>query len=98
MLGTYVESCEASWLAGHEVALGDYLSAINSQRRVFSTIGLKRVAKTVPTLAEHLARLAREHPAAPHDDDEVAPTDDTVALDARSADAGHEPESTHHED
>jgi hypothetical protein len=71
VLGTFVESCEAQWLAGQEVALGDYLSAINSQRRVLTTIGLSRVPRDVPTLAEHLARLAALPPSP--DEDDVPP-------------------------
>src|ERR1035437_8448044 len=41
VLGVFIENSEAAWLAGQEVALGDYLSAINSQRRVLTTLGLK---------------------------------------------------------
>ena len=80
VLGAFVENCEAQWLAGQEVALGDYLAAINSQRRVLATIGIKRVAREIPTLAEHIATLAREHP-------EATPDDEAVSLDDESASA-----------
>ena len=53
VLGTYVESCEAQWLAGEEVDLTDYLAAINSQRRVLATIGLERRQRDLmPTIQE----------------------------------------------
>ena len=59
VLGVYIENCEAQWLAGQEVALGDYLSAINSQRRVLSTIGLERRQRDVsPTLEEIADEIA----------------------------------------
>src|SRR5665213_3619823 len=47
VLGVFIENSEAAWLAGQEAALGDYLSAIDSQRRVLSTIGLERRARDV---------------------------------------------------
>lgn len=56
VLGTFIESCEAQWLRGEEVALADYLAAINAQRRVLATVGFERRARDVtPTLAEYLA-------------------------------------------
>ena len=42
VLGTFIESCEARWLSGEPVDFGEYLAAINSQRRVLATIGLER--------------------------------------------------------
>ena len=51
VLGTYIESCEAQWLAGETVELADYLMAINSQRRVLATIGLSRVARDVSDMS-----------------------------------------------
>jgi hypothetical protein len=63
VLGTYIESCEAQWLGGKSVELGDYLSAINIQRRVLATIGLERKARDVtPSLGEYLARYDAEQP------------------------------------
>lgn len=59
VLGTFIKSCEAQWLAGQDVALGDYLAAINSQRRVLATIGLERRAREVlPSVAEYVAHIA----------------------------------------
>ena len=46
VLGTFIESCEAQWLGGAQVELGDYLSAINSQRRVLTTIALSAAHAT----------------------------------------------------
>jgi hypothetical protein len=72
VLGVYIENCEAQWLAGQEVALGDYLSAINSQRRVLTTIGLERRARdvTTPTLEEIADEIAAEEEAAAQRDTE----------------------------
>jgi hypothetical protein len=47
VLGTYIENCEAQWLAGDTVELSDYLAAINSQRRVLTAIGLERRARDI---------------------------------------------------
>jgi hypothetical protein len=59
ILGTYIESCEARWLAGQPVELLDYLSAVNNQRRVLATIGLERRARTVvPSLEAYIAERA----------------------------------------
>jgi glutathione S-transferase len=56
VLGTYIESCEAQWLAGEAVDLADYLAAINSQRRVLATIGLERRARdATPDLKTYIA-------------------------------------------
>jgi hypothetical protein len=57
VLGTFIESCEAQWLAGAAVDLADYLAAINAQRRVLATIGLERVARELP---QSLADIAAE--------------------------------------
>jgi hypothetical protein len=55
-LGAFIESCEARWLGGEAVDLGDYLAAINSQRRVLATIGLERRAREVtPSVTDYLA-------------------------------------------
>ena len=71
VLGTFIESCEAQWLAGETVELADYLAAINSQRRVLATIGLERRAKDVSelSLAEYIARADSEPPEDLSDDD-----------------------------
>lgn len=64
VLGTFIESCEARWLGGEPVDLGEYLAAINSQRRVLATIGLERRARNVtPSVAEYIASIAAEEEA-----------------------------------
>jgi hypothetical protein len=65
VLGVFIENSEAAWLAGQEVALGDYLSAVNSQRRVLTTIGLERRPRDVPhqSLEEIAAELEAERNA-----------------------------------
>jgi hypothetical protein len=72
VLGVFIENSEAAWLAGHEVALGDYLSAVNSQRRVLTTIGLERRQRdvTTPTLEEIADEIAAEEEAAAQRDTE----------------------------
>jgi hypothetical protein len=65
VLGTYIESCEAQWLAGEAVELADYLAAINAQRRVLATIGLERRARDItPDLGSYIARKTAEASAA----------------------------------
>lgn len=57
VLGAFIENCEARWLGGAAVELVDYLAAINSQRRVLSTLGLeRRMRDATPTIAEIAAR------------------------------------------
>jgi hypothetical protein len=44
---------EARWCAGQHVDLGDYLQAVNVQRRVLATLGLQRRARDVsPSLSD----------------------------------------------
>lgn len=60
VLGTFIESCEAQWLGGAAVDLADYLAAINSQRRVLSTIGLERRQRDVSPTLDDIAREIHE--------------------------------------
>jgi hypothetical protein len=56
VLGALIESNEAAWLAGDAVDLNTYFQAINSQRRILSTLGLERRTRDVtPPLAQYLA-------------------------------------------
>ncbi len=56
VLGALAEDYEARWIAGEQVEVGEYLSAINVQRRVLATLGLERRARDVtPRLADILA-------------------------------------------
>ena len=56
MLGTFIESCEAQWLAGENIELADYLMAVNAQRRVLATIpgAMYRAARDTETLSDYL--------------------------------------------
>lgn len=61
VLGALIEDCEARWAAGEAIDIGDYLAAINAQRRVLATLGLKRIAHDVtPSLQSYLASKAAE--------------------------------------
>ena len=64
MCGAIVADFEARWVAGQSVQLHEYLAAVNVQRRVLVTLGLRRRPRDVtPRLQEYL----RTHPDA--DDD-----------------------------
>jgi hypothetical protein len=90
VLSVFIENSEASWLAGQEVQLGDYLSAVNSQRRVLTTIGLERRQREIPTLDEHLAKLAAARNTNPPPEVEAVPYVDD---EAKAAERNHsEPE------
>jgi hypothetical protein len=59
VLGAFIENCEATYLRNEDVELADYLAAINAQRRVLATLGLRRVPKDVtPNLSTYLAAKA----------------------------------------
>jgi hypothetical protein len=45
LLGAIMSDFEAKWVAGEPLA--DYLSAVNVQRRVLATLGLKRQPKQI---------------------------------------------------
>jgi hypothetical protein len=56
MTGAIVADFEARWVSGEPVALAEYLSAVNVQRRVLATLGLERRPREIePTLAQYLA-------------------------------------------
>jgi hypothetical protein len=65
VLGAFIEDCEARWIGGEPFEVGDYLPAINAQRRILETLGLERRARDVtpPSLAELRARRAAAVPA-----------------------------------
>jgi hypothetical protein len=42
LCGAIVADFEARWVAGQLVELGEYLAAVNVQRRVLATLGLRR--------------------------------------------------------
>lgn len=56
VLGALVEDFEARWVAGEDVDLPGYLSAIGVQRRLLKTIGIRRTPRDVtPRLADYIA-------------------------------------------
>ena len=65
-----IEHEETKWLSGGVVDPTVHATLTNSLRRLLESIapGLQRVPRNIPTLAEHLARLASEPPS--HDDDD----------------------------
>ena len=56
-----------------------YQRTANSLRRMLESIGLQRRARMVPTLAEHIAKLAREHADDVVVDDEAAAADENAS-------------------
>jgi hypothetical protein len=81
MLAVECEKIEGHAVAGEPIDLETYGQLTDRMGRAFQRLGLKRVAKAVPSLAEHLAALARERPPAADDDD------NGDGLDALPADA-----------
>jgi hypothetical protein len=63
VLNTFIESCEVRWLAGESIELGDYLAAINCQRRCLESIGLDRLPRDVTSFGD-LLRVDRMHGSA----------------------------------
>jgi len=60
VLGAFIEDAETRWVRGEGIEVAEYLMAINAQRRVLATLGLKRVARDVtPDLHEYVERKAR---------------------------------------
>ncbi len=51
MTGAIVADFETRWIAGEQVPLGDYLQAVNVQRRVLATLGLERRQRIVGGVA-----------------------------------------------
>jgi hypothetical protein len=47
MIGAIVADCEARWATGQQVELAEYFMAVNTQRRVLATLGLRRRPRDV---------------------------------------------------
>jgi hypothetical protein len=60
LLGALAEDMEVRWLAGEEIDGAAYATLGNAQRRLFETIGLRRVPREVPSLQDYLAARATE--------------------------------------
>jgi hypothetical protein len=54
VLGALLTDTEGRWIEGEVIDPTTYCAAINAQRRLFETLGLKRKMKTVPSLQEYL--------------------------------------------
>ena len=50
------EDFEVRWASGQPVNVGEHVTLINSLRRVYETLGLKRVAKDIDFTIDDLAR------------------------------------------
>jgi hypothetical protein len=51
LVGAIVTDFEARWVAGENMPLADYLSAVNVQRRVLATLGLQRRSRDVSSMS-----------------------------------------------
>ncbi len=61
MLEAVIGDFETRWVAGEQIALGDYFAAVNVQRRVLATLGLERRARDVtPSLDQIKAEILQE--------------------------------------
>jgi hypothetical protein len=61
VLDAMIESNEAQWLSGKPIDDNVYLARINSQRRIFSLLGLERRSRDVtPTLSDYLMQSAED--------------------------------------
>jgi hypothetical protein len=60
MLGAMVADQEARWIAGKEIDLQDYLTTVNTQRRVLQALGLQRRPKPVDTWADMVKTKPQE--------------------------------------
>jgi hypothetical protein len=58
ILGAIVSDFEARWVAGEPIPLPEYLSAVNVQRRVLATLGLKREQRTISWRDQWLSEAA----------------------------------------
>ena len=57
LCGAVVADFEARWVAGQPVELNEYLAAVNVQRRVLATLGLRRRSRDVTlSLREYLTK------------------------------------------
>jgi len=68
-----LEGMEAAAIEGNEIDLDLFGRCAGHLRRIAEALGLKRVPREIPTLEEHLARIARERPP---DEDNDAQADE----------------------
>ncbi len=98
MTGAIVADFEARWVAGEPVPLGEYLSAVNVQRRVLATLGLQRRAKDISKLPlrerwalEAAGEQEEDEPAQTADNTETRTSDDATPGAAPSVSEGEAP-------
>ena len=61
LTGALLEDLEARWLAGEPIDPALYATLGNAQRRLFETVGLKRVPRGVtPTLQAYVAKAGAQ--------------------------------------
>ena len=72
------EDQETRYLAGAPIDPAVHATLSNSLRRLLLTIGLSRVPKNIPTLAEHLAMLSEQRGPVADDADDDSDGDDVV--------------------
>jgi hypothetical protein len=75
LIGAIVEDFETRWVAGQQVDLGEYLQAVNCQRRVLATLGLQRVPKDLDQIDGNDPALAIYREALHSDPTEAEPVE-----------------------
>jgi hypothetical protein len=80
LTGALLEDLETRWLSGEPIDAAQYATLSNAQRRLFETVGLRRVPREVSSLQEYLAkRTAEKAPASLADAVSVPPASGGVA-------------------
>src|SRR5258708_2832944 len=72
ILGAMIENDAVALLQGGAVDVPNYLSSINAQRRILTTLGLSRRAKDVTSYADKVAAIRSQVPAEVLDNEETA--------------------------
>ena len=66
LTGAMLEDLGARWLSGEPIDPALYVQLSNSERRLYETVGLRRVARDVtpPSVADYLAHKAKQREVA----------------------------------
>jgi hypothetical protein len=64
LLGALIENNETRWLAGDTIEFNTYFQAINSRRRILTTLGLHRSLRDVTPIDDLVAAIDRDKAAA----------------------------------
>jgi hypothetical protein len=78
-LALQLEAMEAAAIEGNEIDLDLFGRCAGHLRRIAEALGLKRVPREIPTLEEHLARIARERPPIEDNDAQADETENASA-------------------